>query len=258
MATVIPGALADYLTNEPSLDLDTRDALDAARRGRGRTLIIKPRSVAVLHTISRAAERLLDTPGTTRTQRTAARTWLDRAGHAPAPAPVATNAFEQGAAGLLDEPRPGRYTLRVCEDPRDVCERGLCRTTSTRASGTLDEVRAAAAMFRHAWPVDEHGAPVPDDDQVDAEARLDAVEAEADAQFSRAARAADAVEHAEQVGARVETVEDAEALYAVQLVTESEATDGTWRGAWIGEHQADDVLFVVDGTVEQGALFRTE
>ncbi|MGC9536588.1 hypothetical protein [Streptomyces sp. UG1] len=158
MATVIPGALADYLTVEPPLDVDTRAALDAARRGRGRTLVIEPKTVAVLHTISRAAERLLDTAGTSRAQRTAARVWLDRAGHAPAP--VATNAF-----------------------------------------------------------------------------------------------AVDAVEHAEQVEAGIETVEGAEALYGAQMVTEAEATEGTWRGAWIGEHQAADALFVVDAPAEQGALF---
>ncbi|MFD9146221.1 hypothetical protein ACFWDF_02960 [Streptomyces diastaticus] len=74
-------------------------------------------------------------------------------------------------------------------------------------------------------------------------------------QFDRSARAVDAVEYAEQVEANVETVEDAEAVYAAALVTEAEATDGTWRGDWIGEQPADDVLFVVDGTVEQGALF---
>ncbi|MBT2427218.1 hypothetical protein J7F02_16455 [Streptomyces sp. ISL-112] len=73
--------------------------------------------------------------------------------------------------------------------------------------------------------------------------------------FDRTARAVDAVEHAEQVEAAVETVEDAEALYAARLVTEAEAVDNTWRGTWIGEHQATDTLFVVDGTVEQGALF---
>ncbi|MGW5304865.1 hypothetical protein ACWERF_13105 [Streptomyces griseoluteus] len=82
-----------------------------------------------------------------------------------------------------------------------------------------------------------------DDDQAEAE------------KFARAARAVDAVEHAEQVEAGVATVEDAEALYAAALVTEAEATEGTWRGRWIGEQPADDVLFVVDGTVEQGALF---
>jgi hypothetical protein len=137
-------------------------------------------------------------------------------------APVATNAFEQGAAGLLDAPRPGRYTLRVCEDPRDVCERGLCRTTSTRAAGTLDEVRAAAAMFRHAWPVDEHGNPVQDDDQAEAD---------------------------------VAAVEDAEALYAAQLVTEADASDGTWRGEWIGERTTTTAPTLFDLDTEQGALF---
>jgi hypothetical protein len=65
----------------------------------------------------------------------------------------------------------------------------------------------------------------------------------------------DAVEHAEQVGARVETVEDAEALYATRVVTEAEATDGTWRGRWIGEQQNADVLFYLAPDVEQGALF---
>ncbi|MEV6074366.1 hypothetical protein AB0L80_04505 [Streptomyces sp. NPDC052069] len=74
-------------------------------------------------------------------------------------------------------------------------------------------------------------------------------------QFDSAARAVDAVEHAEQVEAGVETIADAEALYAAALVTEAEANDGTWRGAWIGEQPADDVLFAVEGTVEQGALF---
>ncbi|GHA19783.1 hypothetical protein ACFOOM_10010 [Streptomyces echinoruber] len=82
-----------------------------------------------------------------------------------------------------------------------------------------------------------------DDDQVEAE------------KFERAAHAVDAVEHAEQTGARVETVEDAEALYAAALVTEAEATDGTWRGEWIGEQQAADTLFDVDRPSEQGALF---
>lgn len=73
--------------------------------------------------------------------------------------------------------------------------------------------------------------------------------------FERAARALDAVEHAEQAGARVETVEDAEALYAAALVTEAEATDGTWRGAWIGEQADDDALFAIERPADQGALF---
>ncbi|MEU0102211.1 hypothetical protein [Streptomyces sp. NPDC006267] len=77
-------------------------------------------------------------------------------------------------------------------------------------------------------------------------------ETEAVAQLDRTARA---VEYAEQAEAAVETVEDAEALYAAALVTEAEASDHTWRGAWIGEQPAEAALFVVDGMVEQGALF---
>ncbi|WP_043470987.1 hypothetical protein [Kitasatospora sp. MBT66] len=75
-------------------------------------------------------------------------------------APVATNAFEQAVLGV-HEPRPGRYALQVCEDPRDVCERGTCSLRSTRAAGTLDEVRAGAAMFRHAWAVSPSGEHIP-------------------------------------------------------------------------------------------------
>lgn len=78
---------------------------------------------------------------------------------------------------------------------------------------------------------------------------------EADNELGVVAYAVDAVEHAEQVEAGVETVEDAEALFAAQLVTEADATDGTWRGAWIGEHQAADVLFALNQVEEQGALF---
>ncbi|MCY0944643.1 hypothetical protein [Streptomyces antarcticus] len=80
------------------------------------------------------------------------------------------------------------------------------------------------------------------------------VEDEEAAAFATTARAVDAVEHAEETGAAVETVEDAEALYAAALVTDADA--GTWRGEWIGKQQAADTLFTVEGPVEQGALFR--
>jgi hypothetical protein len=133
------------------------------------------------------------------------------------PLAIATNAFEQGAYGLLATPTPGRYTLRVCEDSAVLCHRGQCRATSTRAAGTLDDVRAAAAMFRHAWAADENGAPVEDEPT---------------------------------------TVEDVEALLAVRMVTEAEATAGTWRGAWIGDRPTGDTLFDLDtAAAEQGALF---
>ncbi|MFE7017703.1 hypothetical protein ACFVAQ_45880 [Streptomyces sp. NPDC057651] len=74
-------------------------------------------------------------------------------------------------------------------------------------------------------------------------------------EFAAAAHAVDAVTHAEETGARVATVEDAEALFAAQLVTEAEATAGTWRGEWIGQ-QPDDALFALEpAAAEQGALF---
>ncbi|MFK0233744.1 hypothetical protein [Streptomyces vinaceus] len=82
-----------------------------------------------------------------------------------------------------------------------------------------------------------------------------AADREEAAAFAAVARAVDAVEHAEQTGAAVATIEDAEALYAAALITEAEATEGTWRGEWIGEQQPADVLFAIEGPIEQGALF---
>ncbi|MEV7413075.1 DUF6884 domain-containing protein, partial [Streptomyces althioticus] len=78
---------------------------------------------------------------------------------------------------------------------------------------------------------------------------------EADEQFAAAARAVDAVTHAEETGARVATVADAEALYAAQLVTEADATDGTWRAEWIGERTTTTAPPLFDLAAEQGALF---
>ncbi|MFD8948978.1 hypothetical protein ACFV0B_09015 [Streptomyces xanthophaeus] len=94
---------------------------------------------------------------------------------------------------------------------------------------------------------------------------IPAADREDAAAFAAAARAVDAVEHAEETGAAVATAEEpgiatiaeAEALYAAALVTEAEADDGTWRGEWIGEQQPADVLFAIEGPIEQGALFTT-
>ncbi|MFJ5143292.1 hypothetical protein [Streptomyces sp. NPDC088707] len=36
--------------------------------------------------------------------------------------------------------------------------------------------------------------------------------------------------------AAAEDIRDTEARQAAELVTEAEATDGTWRGNWIGDH----------------------
>ncbi|MCX5161892.1 hypothetical protein OOK39_21865 [Streptomyces sp. NBC_00264] len=83
MSVTIPGALADHLAAERPFDLETRATLDDARRGRGRTLVIEPKTIAPLHVISRRAEYLLGNAYATRPQKEAARVWLKRAGHAP-------------------------------------------------------------------------------------------------------------------------------------------------------------------------------
>ncbi|MFE5912071.1 hypothetical protein ACFQ6B_23720 [Streptomyces wedmorensis] len=72
--------------------------------------------------------------------------------------------------------------------------------------------------------------------------RLDLIEQRAADEFAATTDAVDAVEHAEQAGGAVETVEEAEALYAARLVTEAEATDGTWRGEWIGDQPTTGTL----------------
>lgn len=51
------------------------------------------------------------------------------------------------------------------------------------------------------------------------------------------------------------TIEEAEAQQAAALVTEAEASEGTWRGTWIGEQPAADTLFTIERDAEQGALF---
>ncbi|MEV7243950.1 hypothetical protein AB0N92_22265 [Streptomyces sp. NPDC093248] len=259
MATVtIPGALADYLTDRFISDDETRDVLDAARRGRGRTLVIEPTSTRVLHVISRFAEHILAIPRAyTRATRDAARLWITRAGNAPA---LMVHKFDS---------TEDAYNRTQCgDDIRDgdvlVIERegvvGFLRSAwpaaITEAHGelhtvegdprTLDDGQYVASIEAAEQIAREHGFAL---------ALALAVEVEVVEQFARTARAADAVEYAEQVGATVATVEDAEALYAAQLVTEADATAGTWQGAWIGEQPAADTLFDVERPAEQGALF---
>jgi len=48
---------------------------------------------------------------------------------------------------------------------------------------------------------------------------------------------------------------DIEARHAAELVTEAEATDGTWRGEWIGERTTATAPALFDLPTEQGALF---
>jgi hypothetical protein len=408
VATVIPGALADHLTGQTIADVETVNALDAARRGRGRTLVIEPTSTRVLHVISAYAEAILENRKLhTAAEVRAARLWIQRAGHSvPAPAvveqapaavrdepsdwwtitdpatgeeivrvygetyqemtpraealpevravirrhkgfsrrrlyvseltpaqraeqaeaaaeqaaPVATNAFEQGAAGLLADrddladtvvcptchvatgarcitragkPARERHGRRVeaLEQAAGITQH---RATARReapargyTSNGLDHKAEAALLTAYAARINAR-ALVDDDQAVAADAPeteptteeqaarlsvrryiarefpavadllgIDSAADDAEVeQFARAARAVDAVDHAEHVEAAVETVDDAEALYAVQIVTEAEATEGTWQGAWIGEQPAGEALFDLDQNVEQGALFR--
>ncbi|MET9923314.1 MULTISPECIES: hypothetical protein [unclassified Streptomyces] len=189
-------------------------------------------------------------------------------------APAPTNAFEQGAAGLLADRADLAEnvicpTCRVAAGARCVTRAGKpARETHGRRVEALEQAagitqhRATAAREAKksgGWVVAldrkaEDALLTAYAARIAARARTadDQVVTEAVEKFDRAARAVDAVEHAEQAEAGVE---DAEALYAAQLVTETEASEGTWRGEWIGEHQAADALFAVDHAEEQGALF---
>ncbi|MGZ9931950.1 hypothetical protein ACXNSR_18985 [Streptomyces sp. NC-S4] len=212
---VIPGALADILSgsNLATGDDDhdpaskaTREALAAARRGRGRTLVIRPGNVAVLDVISRYADTILEhARDYTRAEITAARTWVDRAGHARTYYAKATQKQQIEAAGPL----------------------------------TVQEARAR---------VNAAGARVrtnPDATDPDWRAALNELDAALEA-----ARQTDPIAREALASAA-----DAEAQQAAALITEAAADAGTWRGEWIGEQQPADVLFAIEGPVEQGALF---
>ncbi|UNZ18885.1 hypothetical protein [Streptomyces sp. 891-h] len=130
MDITIPGALADFLAgtnlatgaddHDPA-SRATREALDAGRRGRGRTLIITP-TIDVLHVISEYAETLLATDEATRAERRAARLWIERAGHARHRVPAQTKQATDAAPVILraDEVRPGDTVLACFGDDLTV------------------------------------------------------------------------------------------------------------------------------------------
>ncbi|RMB83664.1 hypothetical protein [Streptomyces shenzhenensis] len=123
MRVTIPGALADHLaaadlaTGPASVDPAApaaRATLDAGRRGRGRTLVITPRSTAVLQFISAFAEAVLinRTLHTTAEVR-AAHTWLDRVGRATTTLAADLAAAQaQQAAALVTEAEATADTWR--------------------------------------------------------------------------------------------------------------------------------------------------
>lgn len=158
---------------------------------------------------------------------------------------VAARAFRRGGS-TITEPITTVHTNCACK----IGARTLVGTYSTKAEAdaaateTARDTGRAPTFCMQSRPLNATPARA-----------VEAADEEA-AAFDTATRAVDAVEHAEETGAAVATVEDAEALYAAALVTEADAEAGTWRGEWIGEQQAADTLFAVEGPVEQGALFR--
>lgn len=276
MNVTIPGALADHLADRYIGDDETAATLDAARRGRGRTLIIEPTSTRALHVISRHAEHILSIRGAyTRAQVEAARLWIKRAGHAPAilahrfdSTAEAYNATQcrddihdgdvliierEGVVGFLRSAWPAAVTVahgelhRVKGDPRTLDD-GRYADSAIRA-----ERIAAEYEFALAEQADRADALLANVREMSAQAdALLADMREIDAQLD--SFAAEVAAWGVKVdGLTAPSVEDTEAQQAAALVTEAEVTDGTWRGEWIGEQQAADTLFTIEAG--QGALF---
>ncbi|MFB6846221.1 hypothetical protein ACFCXS_15350 [Streptomyces sp. NPDC056373] len=246
MSVTIPGALADHLTAERPFDLDTRAALDDARRGRGRTLVLEPRSMTALHVISRRAEQLLADSYATDAQKRAARKWIAAAGHAPQIITVRFASTEEAydASQCAAEIRNG--DVLVVEDEQAVAFMHdawpVAVTTAHgefHGDGTAPTVEAARGASARAAADAAYAIGAP----------LASAELQQDAEQAVAEAAADDAPEA------TPTVEEVEASYAAQLVTEADATAGTWRGAWIGEHSVAALPALFDLDTEQGALF---
>lgn len=63
-------------------------------------------------------------------------------------------------------------------------------------------------------------------------------------------------DYAAEKAAALAVIAAEESRHAAELVTEAEATDGTWRGQWIGARDTTaPTLFDVPADREQGALF---
>ncbi|MDJ1136230.1 hypothetical protein [Streptomyces iconiensis] len=168
----IPGALADFLAgtnlatgadDHDAARKATREALDAGRRSRGRTLIITP-TIPVLHVISEYAETLLAATEATPAERRAARLWIERAGHAkrtpttPPPAPAlgrapltdrSTNHMDtsdQQPTGPDEEPRTLHYKRTdTGKEPTHPAGQQAAVEGMLAARGLLPEDRPATA-----------------------------------------------------------------------------------------------------------------
>ncbi|MEV0444777.1 hypothetical protein AB0I84_04750 [Streptomyces spectabilis] len=236
MATVIPGALAAHLIGQTITDADTVAALDGARRGRGRTLVIEPTSTRVLHVISAYAEAILGI----RKQHTAAevraaRLWIQRVGHSPSTPPPAV--VEQAPAPVRDEPSDWWTITNPATDEEIARVYGETYQEMTPRAEALPEVRAV--IRRH---------------KGFSRRRLYVSEL-TPAQLAEQAAPAPTNESEQDADNLADLADTVACPTPAEAEPDTEAAEGTWRGAWIGEHQAADVLFVVDQAEEQGALF---
>ncbi|QCX77656.1 hypothetical protein C9F11_20105 [Streptomyces sp. YIM 121038] len=317
----IPGALADHLadTNLATGDDDhdpaskaTREALDAGRRGRGRTLIIKPMSTDVLNVISEYADALLGAEDATAAERRAAQKWTEQAGHArkhiaaeqrlaAAAVDLAETAEQAETPADESESVPGTLV-----DPWTWIRRPASTLTPTAAQRAERRQQLADSRSATAYPlavaavrqvvremspgaalrvrVTEEG-PETTLTRDDLHALAYSGHTTADAVTRVRAAVATHIRHGEREvhimfpalgmrptlylpdvmallnrwkdaqAAAEQALADAEAQQAAALVTETEASEGTWRGEWIGEQPVGETLFTVEPAIEQGALF---
>ncbi|KAB1141389.1 hypothetical protein F7R91_32710 [Streptomyces luteolifulvus] len=287
-AVTIPGALADYVTDQFIGDDETAAVLDAARRGRGRTLVIEPTSPRILHVISRYAESVLAMKRN-RAQRDAARLWIKRAGNSPA-----RMVHHFTSTGTAYNHTQTRYDIRdgdvlvihseqvvgilVSAYPAAITkENGDLHTLTAPAreieGGTYAASAEAAEQIARSYGFPLAGeetepAPYAEGARVQQGNRTGTVTAVNVPMFhldtQTTTRDNVTIEwdhgttstiHPSHVEPANETTEEIEAQQAAAEVTEIEASAGTWRGEWIGEESAGDTLFDVEPAAEQGALF---
>ncbi|MFE9340851.1 hypothetical protein [Streptomyces sp. NPDC007063] len=248
MDITIPGALADFLADtqlatgaddHDPMSKATREALDAGRRGRGRTLIITP-TMDVLTVISEYAETLLTVDEATLAERRAARLWIERAGHARPRIKTTEQATDDTARVIVraDHVRHGDTVLACFPD-------GLTIGTATEAQA-----------IEHAEPYT--AAPTP----YDRTCGCIACEIYTDHDGPVVSLATDTPwETCDPAPAEAPTLvrratADTELADTIAAVEQADAAAGTWRGEWIGERStAPDALFDLGTDAEQGALF---
>lgn len=161
----IPGALADHLADTNLAtgadDADpaskaTREALDAGRRGRRRTLIIKPGSTDVLNVISEYADSLLGADDTTAAERSAAQKWIEQTGHARQHLAATTPHVADREAAETARASADAYIAR--EHPHvaallaaDPASRAAADAEAQQAAALVAEAEATDGTWQGAW-----------------------------------------------------------------------------------------------------------